>query len=235
MKNNQKCAIASEIQKKLSNILKNVVSVPEKKTPNIGLEENEKTEDKTEKSSTKIPFFDILYENLFKASSKKSKNYKSKPIIQNLNLFGVLPFESKGGAELHDLEEVPDFIPKLVEDSNILTNEHFLQILDFIPPSLKLRNWKLVYSNALNGMSLNTLFFKCEDIGPNIVVIEDFKGWTFGAFCSDSWSRGQQFYGKGETFLFTFKDTKKINSFLWTGRNYDFQVKKKKKKKFLIF
>jgi len=227
LKNTQKYTIAVEIQKKLTDMLKST-QTNEKKEVEFkisGLENTMETEAQSEKegkSSTKIPFFDILYENLFKMSTKKSKNYKSKPIIKNLTLFGVLPADPKESM-LQDFEEVPEYIPKLIEDSNILTNEHFLQILDYIPPVLKLRNWKLVYSNVVNGMSLNTLFFRCEDIGPNILVVQDFKGWVFGAFCSDSWMRGQQFYGKGETFLFSFKDGKKINSYLWTGKNYDFQ------------
>ena len=199
LNNTKKYTIALEIQKKLSELMKF-------------------TKGKNEKISTKIPFFDILYENLFKTSAKKThKNYKTRSIIKNLTLFGVIPLEEQ------EAEEVPDYIPKLIEDSHMLTNEHFLQILDYIPPSLKLRNWKLVYSNAIHGMSLNTIFTKCEEIGPNILVIQDFKGWVFGAFCSESWVRSQNFYGKGETFLFSFRKGKKINSFTWTGKNYEFQ------------
>ena len=215
LKNQQKQVNATEIQKKLSEMIK-ISSEFEVS----GLEPE--TKEVNQASSTKIPFFDILYENLFKTSSKKSKNYKSKPIIKNLNLFGVIPADPKDSS-LSDFEELPEYIPKLIEDSNILTNEHFLQILDYIPPSLKLRNWKLVYSNAKHGTSLNTLYFKCDDIGPNIVVVQDFKGWIFGAYCSDSWSRGKHFYGKGEAFLFTFKNGRQITPYLWTGKNYDFQ------------
>ena len=222
IKNSQKYAIASEIQKKLTEMMKKVDKKVSPTTATLEQVEISDKPEKTFKSSTKIPFFDILYENLFKASKKKNnKGYKSKPIIKNLTLFGVLPEDPKD--LVSDIEDVPEYIPKLIEDSNILTNEYFLQILDYIPPSLKLRNWKLIYSNAVHGTSLNTLFFKCEDIGPSILVVQDFKNWIFGAFCSCSWERGQQFYGKGETFLFSFKNGKRMNSFTWTGKNYDFQ------------
>lgn len=205
--NPQKFSIASEIQKKLSEKM---------------LKFAQQTLDKSRVSSTQIPFFDIIYENLFKTSSKKSqKAYKSRPMLKNLRLFGVLPQELP--TEEAELEEIPEYIPKLVEDSDILTNEHFLQILDYIPPSLKLRNWRLIYSNIKHGISLTTLFYRCEDIGPNILVIHDFKGWVFGAFCSNSWVRTQSFYGKGESFLFSFANTKKIRCFPWTGKNYHFQ------------
>lgn len=204
--NSQKFSVASEIQKKLS----------EK------LFKPRETHQNPRVSATRIPFFDIIYENLFKTSSKKSQRaYKTRPMLKNLRLFGVLPQEPSN--EEAELEEIPEYIPKLVEDSDVLTNEHFLQILDYIPPSLKLRNWRLIYSNIKHGTSLTTLFYRCEDIGPNILVLQDFKGWVFGAFCSSSWVRTQSFYGKGESFLFSFGNTKKIRSFPWTGKNYHFQ------------
>lgn len=211
LNNNEKYVRASEIQKKISDKMKHAASINETCCE----------KEQSETSMTHIPFFDIIYENLFKTSAKKSIiNYKSKPIIKNLKLFGVLPEESNEDAEF---EEVPEYIPKLLEDSEILTNEHFLQILDYLPPTLKLRNWKLTYSNIKHGSSLNTLFYKCEESGPNILVIQDFKGWVFGGFCSCSWERSQKFYGNGENFLFSFKNTKKMNSFTWTGDNYHFQ------------
>lgn len=217
LKNTEKYKIANEIQKKVNGVL-NLHSNGQKTEPSPAKIQF------LEQSSTKIPFFDILYENLFKISQKKAhKGYKSKPTIKNLKLFGVIQEDPKDSKTLKDFEDVPEYIPKLIEDSNILTSEHFLEILDYIPPVLKLRNWKLVYSNITHGISLNTLIYKCKDIGPNILVVKDFKGWVFGAYCTDSWERGQQFYGKGETFLFSFKDGKKINSFTWSGKNHDFQ------------
>ena len=62
-----------------------------------------------------------------------------------------------------------------------------------------------------------------QNEGPNIIVMRDFDNYIFGVFCSDPLKQNQLFYGSGETFLFTFKDTIEISPFKWTNKyNSDF-------------
>ena len=57
-----------------------------------------------------------------------------------------------------------------------------------------------------------------EDI--TIMIIEDNKGFKFGGMCFESWSHGKQFYGTGDTFVYTFKDKDEVKTFKSTGNNY---------------
>lgn len=53
-----------------------------------------------------------------------------------------------------------------------------------------------------------------------MIVIRDYNNYIFGAYCSDFFHIQRKFYGNGETFLFTFKDTEKIQSYLSHGQDY---------------
>jgi hypothetical protein len=45
----------------------------------------------------------------------------------------------------------------------------------------------------------------CVQKAPCVLVIKDYDGYVFGAYCSDYLEVKHKFYGNGETFLFTFK------------------------------
>ena len=54
------------------------------------------------------------------------------------------------------LIEANHYIPDILDPSNILVPDSFAKIWKHLPPVLKLRHWKLSYSNVINGISLNT-------------------------------------------------------------------------------
>lgn len=68
-------------------------------------------------------------------------------------------------------------------------------------------DWTLVYTINRDGDSVGTFFEKCKDWKYTLLVVKDSNGWKFGAFCSEYWKKSTKFYGTGENFLFTFKDS----------------------------
>ncbi|KAI9787693.1 MAG: oxidation resistance protein 1 [Geoglossum umbratile] len=75
-----------------------------------------------------------------------------------------------------------------------------------IPPILQLvEDWSLVYSLEQDGVSLATLYNKCENLqggkGGFVLVVRDESGGVFGSFLTNPPSPGPHYYGTGECFL----------------------------------
>lgn len=80
----------------------------------------------------------------------------------------------------------------------------------------------MLYSSLKHGSSLNTLLRKVDGHEPVILAIKDFDGYVFGAYLSNGIKHSKQFYGSGETFLFTFQDGECGTISKWTQLNEDF-------------
>ncbi|KAL1731238.1 TLD-domain-containing protein [Schizophyllum commune] len=114
----------------------------------------------------------------------------------------------------------------------VLTNETADSIRPYLPALARLpRTWSLLYSLDQHGISLATLYRKCEaaldarrTTGNNtgaLVVIKDGSGTVFGAWVGDGIhpSKGQGFYGSGESFLWKKVEGGKCRVYKWTGKN----------------
>ena len=78
-----------------------------------------------------------------------------------------------------------------------------------------------VFSTAKHGFSLMSLYRKCvgKEV-PALLVIKTNTLVIFGAFLSHPPRLSDNFYGTGESWLFTFKDSaKKSRVFPWSGEN----------------
>ncbi|THV03834.1 TLD-domain-containing protein [Dendrothele bispora CBS 962.96] len=92
------------------------------------------------------------------------------------------------------------------------------------------RTWNLLYSLDQHGISLNTLYAKCEaqpnlKSGSNIVTkvgalvaMRDSSDVIFGAYIGDGVHKGRGYYGSGESFLWRY-DKGNLMVFRWTGKN----------------
>ncbi|KAG6908494.1 hypothetical protein DXG01_004428 [Tephrocybe rancida] len=93
------------------------------------------------------------------------------------------------------------------------------------------KKWTLVYSLDQHGISLNTLYDRCEahmqvkpgTSGPAgaLVVVKDSGDGLFGAWMGKEGvrpSRGKGYYGSGESFLWKYIGGK-LQVYKWTGRN----------------
>ena len=59
-----------------------------------------------------------------------------------------------------------------------------------------------------------------DEVEPLVILIETEDRDVFGAFCSRAWgerTRGQKFFGTGETFVFSFGKRENLNVYRWVG------------------
>ena len=77
-----------------------------------------------------------------------------------------------------------------------------------VPPRLQLEErWELVYSLEGDGVSLGTLYQKCEALGGArgregfVLVVKDSEGGLFGAYLTEAPHPSPHYYGTGECFL----------------------------------
>lgn len=51
------------------------------------------------------------------------------------------------------------------------------------------------------------------------MVIQDTKGYIFGAFVTEEWHSTGNFYGDGYSFVFSFRDSDDLEIYPATGEN----------------
>ncbi|THH17027.1 hypothetical protein EW146_g3712 [Bondarzewia mesenterica] len=102
----------------------------------------------------------------------------------------------------------------------VLSSELADQIRPYLPALARLpRSWTLLYSLDQHGISLQTLYMRCENhLGGALVVVRDSGDSVFGAWMSEGVhpSKGS-YYGSGESFL--WKSSDKLKVYKWTGKN----------------
>eukprot|EP00066_Takifugu_rubripes_P003441 XP_003966006.2 PREDICTED: nuclear receptor coactivator 7 isoform X1 [Takifugu rubripes] len=128
---------------------------------------------------------------------------------------------SSEDSELEDSEyvkEVDDGFPVLVVQSQLLHDHHTKTLAAHMPARTQGYSWQLVYSTAVHGSSLKTLYRKMAGLdSPVLLVIKDMHKKVFGAFSSDPFRVSKSCYGTGETFLFNFNPDFKV--YRWSGKN----------------
>ncbi|KAJ8561520.1 hypothetical protein ON010_g8157 [Phytophthora cinnamomi] len=70
---------------------------------------------------------------------------------------------------------------------------------------------------AQDGCSLHTLLRKARKQNPTLVVVETTKGDIFGGFASEEWQDSANYYGIGESFVFSFNA--KFECYPWSYLN----------------
>ncbi|CAK5271928.1 unnamed protein product [Mycena citricolor] len=113
----------------------------------------------------------------------------------------------------------------------VLMPELMSLIHPHLPALLRLsRQWSLLYSLDQHGISLNTLYSRCEPPASTrvphpkgaLVVIQDSGNMVFGVWLADGLRRSTRgsYYGGGESFLWRYSPSAgKFNVYKWTGRN----------------
>ncbi|KAI6022981.1 TLD-domain-containing protein [Pisolithus microcarpus] len=115
----------------------------------------------------------------------------------------------------------------------VLTEDVANPLRVHLPALIRLsRNWTLLYSIDQHGISLNTLYSRCEPripckAEPNppsgaLLVVKDSFDGVFGAWIGEGITKGQGgFYGSGEAFLWQYRrDTSPpLEVYKWSGKN----------------
>ncbi|XP_069180610.1 oxidation resistance protein 1 isoform X8 [Procambarus clarkii] len=110
------------------------------------------------------------------------------------------------------------FLPEICGVSEIITDAVRKNMYKKLPARAQGYSWKLVFSTAQHGFSLNSLYRKMNEIDtPIMLFIQDTHQNIFGAVVSCSLRVSELYYGTGESFLFSFHPEFQV--FPWTGEN----------------
>ena len=78
---------------------------------------------------------------------------------------------------------------------------------------------------STHGISMMTFIEHVSSEGVTLMIVEDSHGYKFGSFVFDEWNHGKNFYGSGESFVYTFQDKEEVEVFYGTGNNSIFNHK----------
>ena len=84
-----------------------------------------------------------------------------------------------------------EHVPKLLDSRGAETQSSMLspfalrQLAGSIPARFAYADWRLLYSTAVHGISLNTFFSKSSGCGCCLLAIKDGDGNVFGGFCTE--------------------------------------------------
>lgn len=114
---------------------------------------------------------------------------------------------------------------RLSNSSNVLTPEHFTQLIfSGAPARFHESSLELVYSTNSHGISLHTLYHRCQKRAPTVIAIRDMKDRVFGCYASQPWkATTTRYYGSGESFVFGAEDKAHLQIFRWSRQNSYFQ------------
>ncbi|CAL3969769.1 hypothetical protein PZA11_007650 [Diplocarpon coronariae] len=92
------------------------------------------------------------------------------------------------------------------ESARLLSPALAEEIRLLVPARLQLcEDWNLVYSLEEDGVSLGTLYKKCEDMrglrNGFVLVVKDGEGGLFGAYLTEAPHPSPHYFGTGECFL----------------------------------
>lgn len=82
-----------------------------------------------------------------------------------------------------------------------------------------MRDWVLLYSISRDGVSMQTFYALTKNRDNTVLLIKDQDDRVFGAFCCEAWHSANYFYGRGESFVFTFGEDDDFKVFTWAGED----------------
>ena len=100
---------------------------------------------------------------------------------------------------------------KITLDTSLILKgdeEKIKQIYEFINPNSKVES-ELKYRMSRDGVDFETFHELCDDISPNLLLIEDEKDNIFGGFATVSWEKNDYQKIDPESFLFSLNKNKK--------------------------
>jgi hypothetical protein len=121
-------------------------------------------------------------------------------------------------------EEGESYLPNIVgeiESKIYDKNLHAESIESSLPSHLQGYDYEVIFSTLKHGENL-PLFYEIAQknkSSPNILIVKDTNDNVFGAFNVEQWAIHQDYFGTGESFLFSFKKDKPFEAYFWSGKN----------------
>jgi len=120
------------------------------------------------------------------------------------------------------IQNTINFLPKLNVESEILNEQLLKELHCRLPYYHQFSNWKRLYSLSKDGCALKTLINKTQENQNTILIVKDDENNIFGAYASEAFELSGNFYGTGETFLFSFFKDNRIHVYNSTGINENY-------------
>lgn len=89
-----------------------------------------------------------------------------------------------------------------------------------LPPAY-CKDWELLFSSKVNGISFNTFIGKISHKGVTLLLIKDSEDHIFGGLATSPWDKSGSFFGDYSSLLFTVQPTFRV--FKASGANENFQ------------
>jgi len=105
---------------------------------------------------------------------------------------------------------IPMITPKklnyrILDESQILNEDQLAALIESTPRLYQTLEWQLLYSTAVHGTSYAHMLRRTQENSPLLIVIKDSNDFIFGAYSTNDLWFSDDFYGGGETFLYTFR------------------------------
>eukprot|EP00064_Thunnus_orientalis_P008506 superscaffoldBa00001013_g8529 len=147
-----------------------------------------------------------------------AKNWEIITVKDSKRRLSLSSSEESEAEEPEYQEEADEILPVLSDYSQLLDDHHLERLAAHMPARTQGYPWQLVYSTAIHGSSLKTLYRNMAGLdSPVLLVIKDMHKKVFGAFSSDPFRVSKYCYGTGETFLFSFNPD--FQAYRWSGEN----------------
>ena len=85
-----------------------------------------------------------------------------------------------------------------------------------------MREWKLLFTINRDGVSMQTFYANIKNRDNTLLAFKDEHDHIFGAFCCEKWKISNTFYGRGESFVFSFGTEEDIKVFGWSEKQEKF-------------
>ncbi|XP_041044031.1 nuclear receptor coactivator 7-like isoform X2 [Carcharodon carcharias] len=145
-------------------------------------------------------------------------NFFSDPIPKSWEIITIEEAKRRQSIGSFYEEEAEDLEPVLADPSELLESFHIEKLTQHLPARTQGYAWRLMYSTAVHGTSLRTLYRSLAVVDtPVLLVVKDMDNQIFGALASHPFRLSDHCFGTGETFLYTFNPQFKI--FRWSGEN----------------
>jgi len=177
---------------------------------------------------TQLPYFELIFEKFQKTDAdllRKITKKENSP-LKKKEFFGIV--DQPQSPDQQKERPLGNILPlivnkrmnyKILDESHILSPEQFNALIDSTPRLYQTLEWQLLYSTVVHGTSFAHMLRRTQENTPLLIVIKDENDFVFGAYSTNDLWFSEEFYGGGETFLFTFRDLDEITTFNWSKKN----------------
>ena len=108
---------------------------------------------------------------------------------------------------------LPDVKSMCSEPSQILSEAKMHVLRYHLPGTSRLSQWQLLFKISRDGNSHLTFYQKVDENPETVLAIRDKRGYVFGAFMTEQWRMGPNFYGDGYSFTNSIKSIESLHGY----------------------